>query len=55
MSEVEGTYAAAEEVDLLAAVDPNIKPAAVGHQETCRFGDNAEREAYVPLQMLSAF
>lgn len=29
------TYAAADEVDLPFAIDPNIKPAAVGHQETC--------------------
>ena len=30
------TKAAADEVDLLPAVDPNIKSAAVGDQETCR-------------------
>lgn len=29
------TYAAAEEVDLLAVIDPNIKPATVGNQQTC--------------------
>lgn len=34
------TYAAAKEVDLLAAVDPDIKPAAVGHQETCWTNEN---------------
>lgn len=29
------TYAAADKVDLLATVDPNIKPATVGHKQTC--------------------
>lgn len=29
------TYAAANKVDLPSAVNPNIKSAAVGHQETC--------------------
>lgn len=29
------TYAAADEVDLFSAVDPHIKSAAVGYQETC--------------------
>lgn len=36
------TDAAADEVDLLPAVDPNIKPAAIRHQETCRCMNNAE-------------
>lgn len=44
MVELGGTYAAADEVDLLAAVDPNIKPAAVGHQETCWTNEDAEGE-----------
>lgn len=35
-----GTCAAADEVDLFAAANPNIKPAAVSHQETFRFNNN---------------
>lgn len=38
------TYAAAHKVDFLSAVDPNIKPAAVGHQETCWTNEDAEGE-----------
>lgn len=30
------TCAAADEVDLPAAVDPNIKPAAVSYKKTCK-------------------
>ncbi len=40
--ELSGTNAAADEVDLFAAVDHNIKPAAVGHQETCWTNEDAE-------------
>lgn len=29
------TYAAADKVDLPSAVNPDVKSAAVGHQETC--------------------
>lgn len=35
------TYAAGDKVDLLAAVDPNIKSAAVGHHETCGTNEDA--------------
>lgn len=51
--ELWGTYAAADEVDLLGAVDPNIKPAAVGHQETCWTNEGAAGEWYTTLQMLA--
>lgn len=44
ISEVQCTNAAAEEVDLLPAVDPNIKPAAVRHQETCWFRNNVTEQ-----------
>lgn len=40
------TYAAADKVDLPPAVDPDVKPAAVGHQETC--GSNQEAELASP-------
>ncbi len=47
------TYAAAHKVDFLSAVDPNIKPAAVGHQETCWTNEDAEGEWCITLQMYS--
>lgn len=53
------TYAAADKVDLLAAVDPDIKPAAIGNQETCWISEDAEdegntrhhRRSHIPSQL----
>lgn len=41
------TYAATDEVDFPLALDPNIKPAAVGNQKTCGSNNNAGWEPLI--------